>query len=66
MTTFDSEELDAISSALGDVISRLPMSSKYMLNALTKIEDVMDKHCIPQQHSEFVLLPILAKNDEEE
>lgn len=66
MTTFTFKELDAISSALGDVISRLPMSSKYMLSALTKTEDTIDKYCIPQRYNEFVLLPILAKNDEEQ
>lgn len=65
MTTFTSEEIYAISSALEDIISRLPMSSKYMLSALTKIEDVMDKYCIPQRHSEFVLLPLLAENNKE-
>lgn len=65
MTTFTSEEIYAISSALEDIISRLPMSSKYMLSALTKIEDVLDKYCRPPHYNVFALLPLLATSEKE-
>lgn len=68
MPTFTSEEIYAIRTAL--LIARktdlLPDDAYFIESALPKIEDVIDKRCIPRQHSEFVLLPILAKNDEEE
>lgn len=67
MTTFTFKEISAIRLALTDVAWRteLPGSSKCTMSALVKIEDVLDKRCTPRQYSAYVLLPLLAKNDEE-
>lgn len=67
MATFTSEEIYAIRIAL--LIARktdlLPDDAYFIESALPKIEDVIDKRCIPQRHSEFVLLPLLAENNKE-
>lgn len=67
MTTLTSEDIYAIRTALRIAGESTLLSTDvyYMESALTKLEDVIDKHRIPRQHSEFVLLPLLAKNDEE-
>ena len=67
MTTFTFKELDAIRSALLVAAKAdLPIDTKPMKETLLKIDGVMDKYCRTRQYDEFVLLPLLAKNDEEE
>ena len=68
LQTFTSEDIYAIRTALR--IARktdllLPDDAYFIESALTKTEDTIDKYCIPQRYNEFVLLPLLAKNDEE-
>lgn len=68
LQTFTSEDIYAIRTAL--LIARktdllLSDDAYFIESALPKIEDVIDKRCMPQRHSEFVLLPLLAENNKE-
>lgn len=67
LQTFTFEDIYAIRTALriAGESDLLPDDAYFMDSALTKIEDVVDKYRIPRQHSEFVLLPLLAENNKE-
>lgn len=68
LQTFTSEDIYAIRTALriARASNLLPTDAYAVEKALPKIEDVLDKRCTPRQYSAYVLLPLLAKNDEEQ